>query len=261
MTLKRYRTIDIIIFGIIAIVFELVNYLASTSFKDFKLVFMSYTIVLTIIAMYRWGLRGIVVSALGALSSCLIAKATWNQYLAYIFGNVLGVFVGYIIFQYKIGRNKLKEKKILLIAYLLVDFSLVILFRSLIISIGSENGFLNEFITSLKGLIIQESMSILISSVILLIASIKKSQLMVEMIGYIKDVQDDKKLGGLRELKRSEFYNQDKPFTEPSEFDESNILEGGTLSQEDLDELDEMMKRELETGEDGRTEEEKDGTN
>ena len=37
MSLKRFKTMDIVIFIVLAAVFEYINFFASTSFKDFKI--------------------------------------------------------------------------------------------------------------------------------------------------------------------------------------------------------------------------------
>ena len=65
--------------------------------------------------------------------------------------------------------------------------------------------------------------------------------MLVEMVSYIKDVQDRKKLGGLKEIKESPKFNFDKPLTAPDEMDEAFILDGGQLSNKELKE--ELLKK------------------
>jgi hypothetical protein len=50
------------------------------------------------------------------------------------------------------------------------------------------------------------------------------------------------KLGGLKSYKEQPNFNLDRPFTENFEIDESYLLDGGTLSKDQLDELDELFK-------------------
>ena len=84
-------------------------------------------------------------------------------------------------------------------------------------------------------------MCLVISIVILAIANRKNGDMLVEMKSYIKKVQDYQKLGGLKEIKESPKFNQDKPLTEPDEMDEAYILDGGQLSNKELKELDDLM--------------------
>ena len=88
-------------------------------------------------------------------------------------------------------------------------------------------------------------MAILISCFILLIAARKKGDIVVEMKAYIKEVQDSQKLGGLKEIKESPNFNAERQLTKKNEMDEAYILDGGTLSEKELRELDKMMQEEL----------------
>ena len=105
------------------------------------------------------------------------------------------------------------------------------------------NNFLNDFITNLQYEVILESMSLVISIIILLIASRKKGNLLVDMYSYIKDLKDHMILGGLKEYHEMPNFNFDKPFTEEDQMDDGNILDGGTLSYKELKELDEMYQK------------------
>ena len=90
-----------------------------------------------------------------------------------------------------------------------------------------------------------ESVSFVISIVILLIAARSKGDLVVEMKAYIKEVQERQKLGGLKEIKESPNFNAERQLTKKNEMDEAYILDGGTLSEKELRELDKMMQEEL----------------
>ncbi len=242
MSFKQFRTIDILIFSAIAIAFELLNYFATTSLGSFKLIFMSYSIVLSLVTMYRWGLKGSVVAFLGGLAACLVSRTTsFPHYVGYSVGNLLGVVIGYLIFQKVIGKEKLMAHHHgLLFLYLFIDFVFVILLRCIIICAFDPSTFFSNLINSLRSELIFESMSYVISNLILAICARKNGNLLIEMKEYVVDVQNKKKLGGLKEMQESPYFNKDNPFTEPQEFDESNILEGGTLNQEELDSLQDL---------------------
>lgn len=243
MSLKKYKMVDILVFVVLAIIFELANYFATSKIENFKLIFMSYTIVLSLICIFRWGLFGSIVSLAGGITACIVSGASnIEQFVAYGVGNLF-VIIPALIFQYGIGREALKKNKILMLLYLITDFVFVISARCLIISLFHFDSFLDTFVQSIQSEIIMESMSLVISVIILLVACRKKGQLMVEMVSYIKDVQDHMKLGGLKEYQESPNFNFDKPYTEEGQFDNGNLLDGGTLSKQQLKELDEMCKK------------------
>ena len=51
MKLSKYKTMDILVFTILAVIFELLCYYVSTNINDFKIIFLSYTIVLSLICI------------------------------------------------------------------------------------------------------------------------------------------------------------------------------------------------------------------
>lgn len=246
MSFRKYKTIDICIFILLAVVFEILNYYATTKIEDFGLVFLSYSIVITLICMFRWGLVGSIVGFCGGLTACLIAGSSdIGQYVAYAVGN-LTIILPALIFQVKIGKDKLKEKKILLFVYLLCCFITVFLFRCLIISLFDIKHFITRFIQSIRNVILFESMSVVISFLILIIASRKNSEFLVDMKEYVLKVQDNMKLGGLKEYKSKDYFNFDKPFTEEDEIDEAFLLDGGKMSSSEMEQLDELFKEDIE---------------
>lgn len=244
MSFKKFKWIDLLIFSVIAVVFELLNYFMSTNFSNFKLIFLSYTTVLSLIAVYRWGISGIIVSILGNLAACVVSEnATAESYIIYLSG-AISILIPILIFQYGLKRERIR-KMYIFIPYLIITNFIVILTRCIVAGIFDKTNFLNVFVTNLKAEIIMESMSIVIQIIIALIAGRKSSKLIVEMHEYVKEVQDYQKLGGLKEIQSQPNFNFDKPFTEEDQIDNSNILDGGMLTQEELDELDEMYQNSL----------------
>ena len=251
MSLKKYKAVDLLVFTILAAIFELLCYYVTTNVDDFQVIFLSYSIVLSLISIFRWGLIGSIVVFVGGIASCIISsESNYTHYFAYGIGSVIGVVLVALLFQYLIGREKLKKYPILLYVYLIVDFVVVIFIRCLIVSLFNINNFSEVLISSLKNQFVMQSMCLVISLVILLIANRKNGDMVVEMKSYIKKVQDYQKLGGLKEIKESPKFNHDKPLTAPDEMDEAYILDGGQLSNKELKELDEIMYEDIDEEED-----------
>lgn len=246
MSLKKYKAVDLLVFTILAAIFELLCYYVTTNVDDFQVIFLSYSIVLSLISIFRWGLIGSIVVFVGGIASCIISsESNYTHYFAYGIGSVIGVVLVALLFQYLIGREKLKKYPILLYVYLIVDFVVVIFIRCLIVSLFNINNFSEVLISSLKNQFVMQSMCLVISLVILLIANRKNGDMVVEMKSYIKKVQDYQKLGGLKEIKESPKFNHDKPLTAPDEMDEAYILDGGQLSNKELKELDAIMYEDI----------------
>lgn len=241
MSLKKYKFIDLCVFTAIAVVFEALNYIATTNILSYKLIFLSYSIILSLICIYRIGIFGIVVSIAGAITACIVNGSSGpSQYAAYILG-AISIIIPVIIFQYVIGRKTLK-KNYVFIPYLIISYAFVILTRCLVLGLFNFSTFGETFVTNLRVEVVLESMSLVISLIILLVANRKNSQILIESTEYIKYVQDRSKLGHLKEYQESPNFNSDRPFTEFGQIDNSNLLDGGELTIKDLQELDELYK-------------------
>ena len=249
MSLKKYKFIDLCAFIILAMLFEALNYVATVNvLGDYRLIFLSYTIVLCIISMYRIGIAGIFVGIFGSLAACFAAKSSeLAQYVAYLAGGV-SILIPWLFFQCLLGRKRLKNG-FLIVLYLISCFIVVILTRVSVLALFNYSTFKETFITNLKLECVLESMSLVISIIILLIANRKNSHLIEKSEDYVHYVKDLSKLGHLKEYQNASNFNSDRPFTEFGQIDNSNILDGGELSAKELKELDDLYNSHLENEE------------
>ena len=247
MSLGKYKFLDLCVFTFLAVIFELLNYFATTTvLGEYRIIFLSYSVILSLICIYRNGIMGTIVGIGGALAACIAGKSSeLSQYVAYI-GGAISLIIPVLIFQYLIGRKKLK-KNYVFVPYLIISYGFVILTRCFILGLFNYSTFLDTFINNLRVECVLESMSLVISIIILLIANNKKSQLIVESKEYIKYVQERNKLGHLKEYQESPNFNSDKPFTEFGQIDNSNLLDGGELTARELKELDDLYKSHLDS--------------
>lgn len=242
MSLKKYKFIDLCVFTILAIVFEALNFFATTTIQgEYQLIFLSYSVILSLICIYRIGISGIIVSLAGGLTACIVAKSSeLSQYMAYILG-ALSIIIPVIIFQYIIGRKTLK-KNYVFIPYLIISYIFLILTRCLVLALFNIDSFMDTFTNNLRVECVLESMSLVISIIIVFVANRKNSQLLVESEEYVKYVQERNKLGHLKEYQEAPNFNSDRPFTEFGQIDNSNLLDGGELTAKELKELDDLYK-------------------
>lgn len=242
MSLKKYKFIDLCIFTLIAVAFEALNFFATTKIQgEYQLIFLSYSVILSLICIYRIGICGIIVSLAGGLTACIVAKSSeLSQYIAYIVG-ALSILIPVIIFQYIIGRKTLK-KNYVFIPYLIICYIFMIISRCLVLALFNINSFMDTFTKNLRVEVVLESMSLVISIIIAFVANRKNSQLLVESEEYVRYVQERNKLGHLKEYQEAPNFNSDKPFTEFGQIDNSNLLDGGELTAKELKELDDLYK-------------------
>lgn len=230
MTESNFKAVDIFIFCVLAAIFEAVNYYATVNLFD--LVFLSYTVVLTVLAVYRWGYQGTIVGIVGGITSCII-RGNINNFeaiLGLVIGNALPGIVSLLWIKF-LGREKIKKIPWLLAYYLSAQI-IVWLFRGLVSQLYS-----GTFVGTMNTIIVTEMMSLIISVIIIFVANRKKG-LMIYMHQYIRDVQNEEKK--VEELKEQNNYNSLNPITKKSEFDDSAILDGGVLTDSQLKELDDM---------------------
>ena len=127
LSLSTYRLIDISIFTVLMVVFELIAVKAINWFDEVYSVSLFLTIALILIM--RWGFWSIFTIITGAIIYCYAIGATVDNYLVYIGGNL---FILFNLFGLHLERKN--SKGALTLLYVLSGFVLVELGRSLIAS-------------------------------------------------------------------------------------------------------------------------------
>ena len=235
MSKGKFKLLDIAIFCMLAIAFEFINYYASARLGKYVICFLSYSIILSLISIYRWGVLGTAVGICGAIASCISFKNFTLETLSiYISGNLsLALMCLFIkVFTHK----KIKSNIGLLFLYLITGYVLVFTVRSLVGMI-----FGRDFISMFRDYFVTDSISVFISFIILLISR-GKNGILTEMNQYVRDVYEERTnpMKKLKVLHEDPYYNPTAEVIDPDQFNDANIMEGGSLSQEDLDKLQNM---------------------
>lgn len=245
MSKAKFKLLDIAIFCMLAIAFEFINYYASARLGKYVICFLSYSIILSLISIYRWGVLGTTVGVCGAIAACISFKNfNLETMLIYIGGNLSLVLMCLFIKIFK--HEKIKKNIGLLSLYLVSGYILVFTVRSLIAMIFGK-----EFISVFRDYFVTDSISIFISFIVLLISR-GKNGILTEMNQYVKDVYEERTnpMKELVVLHEDPYYNPTAEVIDPDQFNDANIMEGGTLSQEDLDKLQKIYdEKENETHE------------
>lgn len=244
MSKETFKMIDITLFSLIAIVLEIAIYFGSRAFKSELPVFVSFSIVLSLISIYRWGIMGTAVAICGGLASAIVQNITgtanYNLYLIYGLGNAF-VALSYLLLL-KPGRKKIASNTVLLVGYEAFGYAIVIVGRSIIAMI--LNG--AEFTSYILAFLAPESLGFVLGIIILIVAN-KPNGVLVEMNDYIKSVHEEMASDKLhlKEIKESASYDAIGDVTNSDKINDASLLEGGNLNQHQLDELQLMYDESL----------------
>ncbi len=251
MSKETFKMIDISLFSLIAIILEIAIYYGSRAFKSELPIFVSFSIVLSLIAIYRWGIMGTAVAVCGGLASAIVQNMSGtvnnNLYLIYGIGNAF-VALSYLLLL-KPGRKKISSNTVMLVGYELFGYIVVIIGRSVISVILNGAAFTSYILAFLA----PESLGFIIGIIILIIAN-KPNGVLVEMNEYIKNVHEELSRDKLhlKEIKESNSYDAIGDVTNSDKINDASLMEGGNLDQHQLDELQLMYDESLDDEKNGR---------
>ncbi len=243
MSKDTFKMIDLAIFSIIAMILEVVIYYSSQAFKMEMPVFVSFTIVLSLIAIFRWGIAGTIVCIVGGLTSAFVQNissgAQFNLFLIYGVGNAF-VAIAYLLL-IKDGRKRISSNTGFLFIYELVGYISVISGRSLL-GVLLYRGSFTDYLLAFIG---PECLGVLLGTIVLIIAN-KPNGILVEMNEYIVKVHEEMKEDKLhlRAIKDSDRYDV-SDVTKKDMINDASLLDGGNLNQNQLDELQIMLDESL----------------
>lgn len=106
-TIRRYQTVDLMIWSIILFVFEFIVVKAGSVWFRAQLWTLSIVPALVAVVYMRWGAFGILYSALGGIALCFASGASTQQYLIYTLGNLFSVVL--LLFLKLIGKEKIRD--------------------------------------------------------------------------------------------------------------------------------------------------------
>lgn len=245
---------DLAVFTLIACAVEAVNVFAFNLMKvnigkfQFNQVYtLSFAALLGMIAIYRWNAYGLVVAPLAGVASVLARtvlkqNVTYNLWLSFSLG-YLGLAVCLLFFYKREGgklilkdKDRLREDKANMILYYLAGYLSVEAVRSLC-QIGSADYWL-----LLLNYIAFDLINILFGLGVLLIA-LKQDGLVVDMDSYLLHLSDIRKKVAGQEFASKNININVEELAEADEINEAAILDGGTLSTEDLKKMEDNRRR------------------
>lgn len=145
--------------------------------------------VVILIAIFRWNLKGVVVSLPLTLSTCIIhdffnsEQVSGYIYFIYLVGTLL-ITLNLLWFKF-ISKNKMSKNLLYIIAYTLTGYLLIACGRSLVAAIYQV-----PFIATLYEFLVQDLLSIVIGAVVIVIIYFQKT-ILVDIDEYLLSIKEE----------------------------------------------------------------------
>lgn len=184
MSFKQYRNIDLFIFAVLLVVFELIIFKAATKWYPDQLYTVSLVPALVSIIIMRWNYFGLIHALLGGLVYAYLAQGTVLQFMCYVGGNIFCVFA--IILLLFIGKEKIRQNSVLSVLFAVLVALLMQIGRAVVaLLMGNAFALGVNFITT-------DVLSGVFAAVIVIIAR-KLDGLFEDQKTYLLRVQEESK--------------------------------------------------------------------
>lgn len=236
MSKRTYMMLDIAILTIIACVIEgVLTFVSNQTTFMVEGFTVSFVVLFSLIGMFRWNWVG-VIPGLGAAVTQILVQNNWNgayqknmaMGVALIFATLATVLTCFLFKKFK--KERMKENVGLLFLYGGVAFILYILvYVSVWVIIGKV-----DILFAIKKIVAWRLFDYVMSMVVLLIAN-KQRYFLVDMNDYLYYLHNVPESARIRKEIHED--KENSVMSEIADSDETNdiaLLDGGTLSEEDL---------------------------
>lgn len=186
MSIKEYRALDLAIFTILMIVFEIV---AVKAIDWFNLIYISLFITISLLSIMRWNIWGVVPIIAGSVTYSIMNGFDYKNYIISIIGSL---FLLLLNLWFLIGKKKFKEP-IYVILFVFSGFFILELGRTVVATILGY-----PFLSNLITLLLTDAINALMSLIIILITS-KQNGLFEDQKEYILRIQKEENEGTIIE--------------------------------------------------------------
>lgn len=240
MSKQKFEFLDLLFLSILSIATEVIFTLAFNAVNVKvgnntlgQILTLSFSALIGMIAIYRWNQFGLVVAPLGGIAS-LITRMVFKQQLSvqlwlYYSVSYLGL-ISCFLFIRKKDKTKFRKDIGMMILYYFIGFLSVEVVRAIVL-IGSEN-----YWTLTLNLLSYDLINVFVSFLIYLV-TLKQEGLVVDMNQYLVDMKNI----------QTKIKNKDdicyEELAEGNQINEAAILDGGTLSTEDLKKMEDERRK------------------
>lgn len=115
LTFEQYRNLDLSVFAVLLLVFEILVFKAATKWYPDQLYTVSLVPALVTVVIMRWDFFGLIHALLGGLVYSYLAEGTVLQFMCYIGGNLFCVLA--VLFMKVVGKEKICKNSALSILF------------------------------------------------------------------------------------------------------------------------------------------------
>lgn len=244
MTKKSYKLFDLTLLTVIAIIIEGILVFTSNQVKFMVEGFsISFVVLFSLIGMFRWNVLGVFpgigAAIVGMIFQNSFVKNTYSPIS--MIGCIVGILSNLLLVLYlkKVTKTKIKENFILLIIYAVSGYCLFILFYSLTWGLFDRNLSLKNVFNLVLS---RNLLNLFMSTIVLLIAN-KVKDFLVDMDEYLirlKSVPESARIR--KEINEDNGQSLISEVVSSKEINDIALLDGGTLSEEQLIELNKTFK-------------------
>ena len=120
ITFREYRNIDIMIWTVITVVFEILTTVATIKWFSQQPVALSITLAMICAVMMRWNGYGALMAVVGGFATCIVSGASAQQYVIYCVGNIFAL-LAWLIIKW-LGKERIAEKFMARLLYVAVAY-------------------------------------------------------------------------------------------------------------------------------------------
>lgn len=147
LTYKQYRIINILLLSVVYSVIEAAISLGANIWFPELAYVLSLSVMFVSLEMMRWSGYAVVAALVSGIVTCFFSGANGEQYLIYIIGN-MAMLLGLLLLK-AIGKEKVRGNALLTICYVVAEFLLAEIGRSIVaILLGANPLILVQFLTT-----------------------------------------------------------------------------------------------------------------
>lgn len=239
MSKQKFKLIDLLFLSGLAIItevafaiaFNIVNVKSGNNTFG-QILTLSFAPLIGMIAIYRWNQYGLIVAPIGGLAS-LITRVLLKQQLSiqlwlYYSLAYLGLVVCYLFIRKK-DKTLFRKDLGMMILYYFIGYISIEVLRAIVL-IGSTN-----YLKLMSNFLMYDLINVFLSFLIYIV-TLRQDGLVVDMNQYLADLNNIQKRAEKESICMEEL-------AEGNQINEAALLDGGTLSIEDLKKMEDDRRR------------------
>ena len=133
ISLREYRLLDLFIFTVVIVAFNLLAHYAPLLFPDGALFTFTLTLPIILLVMIRWGWQSVFLAVIDGVLHCLLKNYDWQYYLMLILGNCFSMLL--LLMVKFMGKQKITGKFYFSVLFVVSGWLLIVLGRSAVAEI------------------------------------------------------------------------------------------------------------------------------